>query len=60
MLGREVGTLVDREDFDAGVQTIDFDATGLASGIYFYRVSAQNLETGAQITPVVGKMMMLK
>jgi hypothetical protein len=60
MLGREVGTLVDREDFDAGVQTLDFDASGLASGIYFYRVSAQNLETGAQIAPVVGKMMMLK
>jgi hypothetical protein len=60
MLGREVGTLVDREEFDAGVQTLDFDATGLSSGVYFYRVSAENIETGAQIAPLVGKMMLLK
>jgi len=60
MLGREVGTLVNREEYDAGVQTLEFDATGLASGIYFYRVSAENIETGAQIAPIVGKMMLLK
>lgn len=60
MLGREVGLLADREAFDAGVNTVEFDASGLASGVYFYRVSAQDVETGAQIAPITGKMMLLK
>ncbi|MFN0157312.1 MAG: T9SS type A sorting domain-containing protein [Bacteroidota bacterium] len=60
MLGQEVGILVDGEDFEAGVQTIEFDASALASGVYFYRVIGQNLETGDQITPAVGKMILMK
>ncbi len=38
-LGREVRKLVDEEK-DAGNYNIDFNADGLASGIYFYRLSA--------------------
>ncbi len=39
LLGREVETLLD--DYrPAGVQHITFDASGLASGIYFYRLQA--------------------
>jgi hypothetical protein len=60
MLGQEIGVLVNGEEFDAGVQTIEFDASDLASGVYFYRVTGQNLETGEQIVPAVGKMMLLK
>lgn len=39
MLGREV-TLLANGDFDAGNYTIDYDASKLTSGIYFYTISA--------------------
>ena len=39
MLGREVATLVDEEQ-EAGSHQVRFDARGLASGIYFYRLQA--------------------
>ena len=39
LLGRSVGTLVD-ETKEAGNQSIVFDATHLASGVYFYRLTA--------------------
>ena len=37
--GRAVTTLVDRQQ-TAGVFAVDFDATGLPSGVYFYRLEA--------------------
>ena len=39
MLGREVSTLVD-ERREAGVHEVRFDASGLSSGVYFYRLKA--------------------
>jgi hypothetical protein len=39
MLGREVSVLVD-ERRDAGVHEVKFDASGLASGVYLYRLQA--------------------
>lgn len=39
MLGREVTTLVN-ERKEAGVYDVKFDASGLASGLYFYRLKA--------------------
>ncbi|MCL5267031.1 MAG: T9SS type A sorting domain-containing protein [Bacteroidetes bacterium] len=38
-LGREVATLVNGNQ-DAGVHSTVFDGTGLASGVYFYRLTA--------------------
>ena len=40
-LGQEVSTLVD-EHRPAGVHTIRFDASGLVSGVYLYRLEAGN------------------
>jgi hypothetical protein len=40
ILGREVRTLVN-ENLQPGVYEATFDATGLASGVYFYRLIAQ-------------------
>ena len=39
LLGREVGTLVNREE-TAGSYTVSFDASNLPSGVYFYRITA--------------------
>jgi hypothetical protein len=39
LLGREVSILVN-ERRDAGVHEVKFDAAGLASGVYFYRLQA--------------------
>ena len=40
ILGKEVATLVN-EVQDPGPQFVRFDASGLASGLYFYRLEAQ-------------------
>jgi hypothetical protein len=39
--GREVRTLVNEEK-QKGTYNIEFDATGLSSGIYFYRLQSGN------------------
>lgn len=52
ILGREVKTLVN-ELKQAGIYEVQFDATGLASGIYFYRI-----ESGAFIQ--TKKMILLR
>jgi len=41
ILGQEVATVLDNEILDEGIQDIDFDARGLASGAYFYRLTAK-------------------
>lgn len=44
-LGQKVATLVD-EMKDEGYHDVRFDGSGLASGVYFYRLSAgENVET---------------
>jgi hypothetical protein len=40
-LGQRVATLV-REEKEAGYHEVKFDATGLSSGVYFYRLQAGN------------------
>ncbi len=39
MLGREVSVLVNRREA-AGTYTVSFNATGLSSGVYLYRLTA--------------------
>ena len=64
ILGQEMGTLYNHELLDAGNQEVDFDASALPSGVYFYRISAQSLnDDGAatgQIFTQVKKMMLIK
>jgi hypothetical protein len=62
MLGQEVGTLIRNEELEEGYQTVEFSAQNLASGVYFYRVTAQSLdeEVAGRMAPIVGKMLLVK
>jgi hypothetical protein len=42
VLGKEVATLVNEEK-PAGSYEVKFDATGISSGIYFYKLQAGSL-----------------
>ena len=52
ILGQEVATLV-HATLNAGQHAVSFDARNLASGLYFYRISAGEFSS-------VKKMMLLK
>jgi len=52
MSGKELMTLVN-EVKTAGYYSVNFNATGLSSGVYFYKITADNF-TAAK------KMMLLK
>ena len=43
LMGREVVTLVNR-DLNAGRHTISFDASGLPSGVYLYKLNVNGFE----------------
>ncbi len=40
VLGKEVATPINQEEMDAGNQTVEFDGSNLASGVYFYKIVA--------------------
>ena len=44
VLGREVAVLLDEARLSAGVQRLAFDASNLASGIYFYRLESGTMQ----------------
>ncbi len=60
MLGREVRTLMEREVLFDGTNEVVFDASGLSSGIYFYRIIAESIEDPSRRTDIIGKMVMVK
>ncbi len=63
MLGQEVHTLFDAEEIDAGYKEVTFNASNLASGVYYYRLIAQPLETDGKIDATftdIKKMLMIK
>jgi len=42
VVGREVATLKDNEEFEAGTAHVTFDATNFSTGAYFYRIIARS------------------
>jgi len=65
MLGQEVATLINHEMMDDGMQDVEFDASSLTSGAYFYRLTAEEIANeeegivGNTVTSVK-KMLLLK
>ena len=65
MLGQEVATLLNNVQYEEGQdESIDFDATNLASGVYFYRLSVQGIDDDGAVTgqsfTQVKKMLLMK
>lgn len=63
LLGQEIATLIDREELTAGEEEVEFDASVLASGVYLYRIVAEEVsdegELGQTFTQVK-KMLLMK
>jgi len=60
ILGREISRVVDQM-LEAGRYTVDFDASELSSGTYFYRIEASDASAGsAQLFRDVRKMVVVK
>ena len=49
VLGREVAVLVNNQNLEAGSYNANFNAEGLASGIYIYRITAGNNTTSMKM-----------
>jgi hypothetical protein len=58
VLGNEVATLVNEEK-PAGSYEVEFNASGLSSGVYFYRLSTNNPSTGSGHSFIQTKKMIL-
>jgi len=57
-LGEMLTTLVDKTN-NAGVHTLEWDASNLASGVYLYRISAESISNSNHFNSV-RKMLLLK
>ena len=65
ILGQEVATLLNQQSYSGATHdVVTFDGSNLASGVYFYRMTAQTLDDNGQVTGAtftqVKKMMMVK
>jgi hypothetical protein len=64
IIGQEVATLVNREQMEGGLQEIEFNASSLSSGVYFYHIVAEGISdeegVSAQTFTQVKKMVLLK
>jgi hypothetical protein len=58
VLGQEVTSLVNNQFIEAGEQTVEFNASILSSGVYFYRISGVTV-TGEQFSSM-RKMVLMK
>ncbi|HMD14673.1 MAG TPA: T9SS type A sorting domain-containing protein, partial [Bacteroidota bacterium] len=59
-LGERVATLLNNAAFDQGEQTVEFNASAISSGVYFYRMTALVQKGNGTIFTDVKKMLLLK
>jgi len=50
VLGQEVATLLNHEQYTSGAQTMEFDASSLPSGVYIYRLVAEGMDDDGNVT----------
>jgi hypothetical protein len=59
-LGQEVVTLLENHYVPSGTEEIPFDASGLPSGVYYYRIIASDVDGQGIVYTGAKKMMLLK
>ena len=59
-LGQLVATLLHQVPMDEGQQLVDFDASGLSSGVYFYQLLADRMSGNGTEFSSVRKMILVK
>ncbi len=59
VLGREVGTLINERQA-GGKHLVTFDASGLSSGVYFYRLKVEDPDRGTGSFTEARKLLLLK
>jgi len=52
--GRKVATFIDTAPLEAGMHEVVFDGSGMASGLYFYRLKV------GELVEKTGKMVLVK
>ncbi|MBI5020008.1 MAG: T9SS type A sorting domain-containing protein [Ignavibacteriales bacterium] len=64
MLGQEVETILNRQEMEEGYQEIEYNGSVLSSGVYFYRLEANELSnedaTGGKKYTELKKMILMK
>ncbi len=60
LLGREVAVLVENELMEEGEYEFEFDASNLASGVYFYRLVANGVKENSETFIDVKKMLLVR
>jgi hypothetical protein len=60
LLGQEVAKVLDREQLDAGDQSVNFDAGMLPSGVYFYRIVVDGVGDLQLHKQVMKRMVLIK
>lgn len=60
IIGQQVLSVFDREQMQGGTEEVGIDATGLTSGVYFYRLSVEDAVTGELQFQTMKKMVLLK
>jgi len=60
LLGQEIATLLDREELEDGEQSVEFNASNLTSGIYFYKIFAQGAGESKMQLQATKRMMLVK
>ncbi len=60
MLGQEVATLLNEEEIDGGEESVSFDASGLTSGVYLYKIYAKGVEEDSRYYQESKKMLLMR
>jgi hypothetical protein len=60
VLGQEVSRVIENQTIDAGVHEVKFDSRIPPSGVYFYRLTTHDTESGQMISQAVKKMIILQ
>ena len=60
LLGQQVATLLENAQLDEGTQSVMFDASGLSSGMYLYKITARGIGDWGITSTSVMKMILAK